>query len=416
MEKKLKLTEPLGDVWMRDPVMGAMVNKMEVVILDDDKITDTMATDGVHLYINAEWASKLTRNQMAIVLAHESLHPILGHTVRRGNVDSALWNKAADAAENHLLAGWPAYDWLRETGITADTLNMPAGKDAEFYAAGLKQKQQDEEKKDKQESGGDGSEGDGEGAGEDTQETEQEGQGAVESGDEGKGVPRMGGDVLDAPEGEQAQAEAANEQRVMDAIKTAEIAGNLPGWAQELKAKLTKAPKLNWKILLRQWLVQKAKVRRSYERPNRRQGVQGGDLLRPSKSGRKVGKLAFLVDVSGSMFSYADKLNQAVGEIVGLSESMPDTQIRIIQWDTAVMKTTDIKGDAASKTIGWNWSGGGGTTIAPALKAAKEWGAEVQVVWTDGYFSMPERVLTPTLWCIVTAVEVSKKLGSTIKI
>jgi len=39
---------------------------------------------------------------------------------------------------------------------------------------------------------------------------------------------------------------------------------------------------------------------------------------------------------------------------------------------------------------------------------------DVQVVWTDGFFTMPEKILIPTLWCMVTDVQISKKLGQTI--
>ena len=135
------------------------------------------------------------------------------------------------------------------------------------------------------------------------------------------------------------------------------------------------------------------------------------------KGGRKIGKVAFLVDVSGSMYAYQEKLNQAVDEIVGLSLSMPDTEIRIIQWDTTVKSVVDVKGDGAKKTKEWAWGGRGGTYIAPALQAAKEWRADVQVIWTDGQMSLPERILTPTLWAITdTNSEIPKTLGSVIRV
>jgi predicted metal-dependent peptidase len=418
---KINLADSMNDLWTRDAVLGALIARMEIVHVEGNENTNTIATNGKQLFINDAWASKLTRNQMTIVLAHEALHPARGHTLRRLTNDQEIHNKAADAAINHELRGWPAYDWVEKTSCIASKLGMDEGQAYEVYVKALEQKDEpdagkenSDDETDENKSGK--SQEDGQDDGQDEAGKTQETDSGDTDGLDEDGNPTMGGDVLDDPEPDKAKAEQEQEQQMMEAISIAEEAGDLPGWAQELKAKLTAKPTLNWKTLLRQWLLQRAKIRRSFERPSRRQAVLGGDLIRPGRGGRKVGKVAFLADVSGSMWAYQEKLDQAIGEIIGLAKAMPDTEIRVIQWDAAVIKITDIKGDAEKKTMDWNWQGGGGTIIEPALKAAKEWRAEVQVVWTDGEFSMPEKMLTPTLWCVVSGQEISKKLGSTIQI
>ncbi len=218
--------------------------------------------------------------------------------------------------------------------------------------------------------------------------------------------------MLDNPEPDPTLAEQEYEQRMLTAIETAESCGSLPGWAADMKARLTAKPRLNWRTLLRRWLLQRAKVRRTWERPSRRQAVLGGELIRPGKGGRKIGRLAFLVDVSGSMQRHADKLELAVAEIKALAQALPDTEVRVIQWQDRVVIEEDL-----ARLTEWKWRVGGGTRVRPAFEAAKRWRADVAVVWTDGaIFDVPDRVLIPTLWCVVTDGTMPKRVGDTINV
>lgn len=439
------LTKAMQDVWGRDPVLGALLIGLKI---EHDPQIGTMATDGQRLKICDEWADKLTRNQAAIVLAHEALHVARAHHLRRGRADRDVWNQAADAAINHELRGWPGADWIEEGGTTAANQGLPEGRGAEEYVQILigrkppepepgdqpedKPGEGDQDEEGRGDGDGDQNEGadspeKGSGTAQDASEsaggdnTPPEGSGGStgdpsEEPEEAKGMkdgkPLMGGDVEDSPEPDPTLAEQEYEQRMLMAIETAETCGNLPGWAAEMKAQLTAKPKLNWRVLLRQWLVQRAKIRRTFERPSRRQAVLGGELLRPGKGGRKIGKLAFLVDVSGSMNAHAEKLELAVAEIKRLAEVMPDTEVRVIQWSSDVVSEQDLR-----QLKEWKWRVGGGTLVQPAFKAAMAWRADMVVVWTDGcLFDLPERVLVPALWCVVTDATMPKRVGSTINV
>ena len=464
---KMNIINAMRDVWARDPVLGAILTRLDVRhVSGEDAIAEcpTMKTNGRALVINDDWAGKLTRNQLGLVLAHEALHVARGHNVRRGTFDHDTWNRAADAAINHELRGWPAYEFAENHGTTARKLGLPEGQDAQTYATALKARATGQQQEDD-----DGTDGTGRGADSETDEAEKgtetaDGEGANGSEDQTSPetplgndpgiependedaprnvvIPKTGtytggdpddvprgvydvprgtpagmpeDDVQDHPEPNTARAQAEQENMILQAIETASACGSLPGWAEELRVRITAAPKLNWRVLLRQWLTRRARVRRSFERPSRRAAMMKSPLIQPGRGGRKIGKLAFLVDVSGSMYVYQDKLDQAVAEIATLIETMPDTDVRVIQWDVGVRSVADFHG-TAPKTE-WKWTGRGGTYIVPALQAAKEWQADVQVIWTDGEFGFPERVEVPTLWCLTRPTMVGRHLGEALMV
>ncbi len=469
---KMNIINAMRDVWARDPVLGAILTRLDVRhVSGEDAITEcpTMKTNGRALVINDDWAGKLTRNQLGLVLAHEALHVARGHNVRRGSFAHDLWNRAADAAINHELRGWPSYEFAVEHGTTATGLGLPEGQDAASYASALKTREQQKQETQKKKEDGDGTDGAGGGADSEADEAEKGTEAAEREGADGgedsptpeaplgddpgiependedaptndkdpetgtytgsdpddvsrgicddpRGTPAgmPEDDVQDHPEPNTARAQAEQENMILQAIETASAYGSLPGWAEELRVQITAAPKLNWKVLLRQWLTRRARVRRSFERPSRRAAMMKSPLIQPGRGGRKIGKLAFLVDVSGSMYVYQDKLDQAVAEIATLVETMPDTEVRVIQWDTDVRATADFHGNAPKTE--WKWTGRGGTVITPALQAAKEWQADVQVIWTDGEFGFPERVEVPTLWCLTRPTMVGRHLGEALMV
>jgi predicted metal-dependent peptidase len=64
----------------------------------------TMAVDGTHLFFNPDFTLSLTDAECLGVLLHETSHLALLHPFRRRHRDPTLWNVAADAAANALLA------------------------------------------------------------------------------------------------------------------------------------------------------------------------------------------------------------------------------------------------------------------------------------------------------------------------
>ena len=69
----------------------------------DEPWCKTMATDGFNIFVNEEFASSLTEEEVIGVIAHEVMHCVLGHIDRRGDRRHDIWNIAIDYATNLML-------------------------------------------------------------------------------------------------------------------------------------------------------------------------------------------------------------------------------------------------------------------------------------------------------------------------
>lgn len=63
----------------------------------------TAATDGRSIFYNPDFVEKLSLKEAIFLLAHEVLHVILAHHLRRGGRHSKAWNAAADFVINLML-------------------------------------------------------------------------------------------------------------------------------------------------------------------------------------------------------------------------------------------------------------------------------------------------------------------------
>lgn len=93
----------------------------------DELWCQTMATDGFNIFINEEFASTLTEEEVIGVIAHEVMHCILGHIDRRGNRRHDLWNIAIDYATNLMLTN--AGVTLPKTGLLDQSLRGMTAED-----------------------------------------------------------------------------------------------------------------------------------------------------------------------------------------------------------------------------------------------------------------------------------------------
>jgi predicted metal-dependent peptidase len=62
-----------------------------------------MAVDGQHIYYNKTWVKSLTHKEIVGVIAHEVLHVVFKHHLRRGDRDKHWWNVAGDYVINAVL-------------------------------------------------------------------------------------------------------------------------------------------------------------------------------------------------------------------------------------------------------------------------------------------------------------------------
>ena len=81
-----------------EPFFGTLL--ISLGLIHDPKHVDTMATDGVHLFYNEKFTSKLIKLLLTGVLVHEVLHVMLFHPSRRNGRDPEKWQVACDLTVN----------------------------------------------------------------------------------------------------------------------------------------------------------------------------------------------------------------------------------------------------------------------------------------------------------------------------
>ena len=86
---------------LRHPFFGNMATRMRVQSCDD--WCPTAATDGRNLYYNTQFVNMLTNKQIEFVIAHEILHCVFDHIVRREDREPRVYNIACDYLVNNLL-------------------------------------------------------------------------------------------------------------------------------------------------------------------------------------------------------------------------------------------------------------------------------------------------------------------------
>jgi predicted metal-dependent peptidase len=91
----------LTRIAQRNVFFGALVLRAR---LEASERIPTAATDGRDIFVNPAFFNGLPADQQEGLLLHEVLHAALAHVARRGGREPRLWNIAADAVINGMLA------------------------------------------------------------------------------------------------------------------------------------------------------------------------------------------------------------------------------------------------------------------------------------------------------------------------
>lgn len=411
----------------RHPYFTGIVAHWKVV--EDNERTQTMATNGAELIWNRSFVDTLTHDECKWVVLHEAGHCFLGHHIRLQGADRKLANVAFDLALNDLIAN-TAPERMRKLACFPGVgryVDMPKNQDAEFYfraLGGMQEEKQDEQVDQSDEGDQDQDQGEqideggeeGEEGSESTEASEGEseeqgGEGNSAQGSaraQGKGdlnevEPGEVGEVLEGETDETGEGEREWQQSVGDGINAARLAGNLPGWVEQLAGTLL-APKrtVNWKDELRRWMQDVSRSQLSYTRPNRRSAWRS-DVIMPSRYSRDSGKGCVLVDTSGSMSE--DDMNTALSEIEKILAAFADAEVTMLQCDTRLIdREQKFRKSDFPLRVPQSWMGRGGTDLNPALRQIAMRRAQWSwlVVITDGYWHMGGAVDTglPTIYVI----------------
>ena len=397
------------------PFLGALVLRLPAV--EAGPWCRSSATDMKQLYYNRAYIERLSLSQVEFLLAHEALHCALAHFVRRGHRVQRKWDLACDFAINPILAG----DGLTpppEAIVLSQFENMTAEEiypcldddldgetlDQHLYdnaADGSQSGEGSEPPRDagqqsKQQPSPSGTAGasskpsDASGSG--TQDT----QGTQPT----QAQPGAGDETLAAappPLTELEREELAQKwrQHLASAAQQAERAGKLGGaLARMVDGWL--APKLPWRALLADYVVDRARNEFSYMRASRREG----EMILPSLRGAHC-DLVLALDTSGSIAQH--ELDEFAAEINAIKGAL-QARITLLACDATLADGGPwIFEPWEPVTLPAQLKGGGGTDFAPVFDWVDAAGLrpDALVYFTDAQAEFPPAPPPyPVIWLV----------------
>jgi len=298
-----------------------------------DYTVKTAATNGHEIRYNPWFVNNMTDEERKFLIAHECFHPMLEHTTRIRGRDHRKFNQAGDYVINKLLSD-------------ENIGKMPAGGllDDNIYNAG-------------------GGTTDGI---YNILPDNPDGNNPLDDCQDGGGSPA-----------ELAQQQAEWKIRVAQAAQAAKMMGQLSAGMARLVEEVLQ-PKVDWREVLRKFIVKMRTDVRSWARPNRRFIAQG--LYLPSVSGEVLGDIAFAIDCSGSISQ--EIISQFAAEIITTKEDCNPANIHLIYFDSSVSHYEHFTRD---EEVHVEPHGGGGTAFSPIFTYIREHNIEPQacIVLTD---------------------------------
>lgn len=298
-----------------------------------DMRAQTIATDGRRILFNPMWINERKPEELPGLIAHEAGHVMLNHAWRRQNREHERFNVACDHALNPLLV---ESDFVLPKGGCSVVKRKPdfPGKAAEqiypllpemppMFGAG----------------GGDGS--------------------LPDFGGTGCVLDAAGADGKPLTEAERNQLEAEWKIATLQAAQAAKAQGKLPVGLETL-ADSIRAPQVDWRAVLREFVRSVVAGDYSWKRPNVRM-LAGGDYL-PSLWSEEVGPLLWGRDSSGSVAQREHE--QVASELTACCEAICPETVDVICLDTMI-QSHETYTPADYPLIARKIKGGGGTHLAP---------------------------------------------------
>jgi predicted metal-dependent peptidase len=346
-----------------------------------------MATDAKNLYYNFDFVNKNTEEENTFIIAHEVLHAALGHCnpYRVGNrnimvIDGdgdpvMLWNIAADYVVNGLLK-----KVIDETVVARKKsfMKMPEhaffdvkydGMTVEQVYAELVKESKDWKKI----------------------YMPSRGQGSMSQIPNGNLVddhlpPEQLKNMIGDAEAKKNESQWKNRMEKELISMKQQNQGNLPASMKLLEEMITTEPKIDWRELLSNHVMNMFKSVYQMNPPNKR--FFHLNMIMPSVQGEHV-EFAVVADTSGSMVQHLPKI---YGELQHIFNSFDSYDLTLIEADAAVdaVYRYTIGEDFQSNTP--KCSGGGGTSFIPAIEYVSEQmpNCRIMVYCTDGWGAFPQ--------------------------
>lgn len=348
-----KLSRAKALLILQNPFVASIVCGMKIEV-DASLDPPTLATNGVYIKAHPAWIDAHTKGELQWALGHETFHNVLQHCIggRAAGRNLDKWNIAGDVVINCMLEGANGPGMRlgqRPKNIIWDASPMLGGKSAlELYALGKTT----------------------------------EGVYALLP-DPPKNGGGKGGGLWDRAEpfngdaAQTAELEAKWKVKVAQAAASAKMCGMLSSELAQLVNDVLK-PRVAWTDKMRQFFTKRAKVTRSYARPNRR--FMSQDLYLPSKNGHVLGDVLVAVDLSGSVTPR--ELQEFVAELRAIKEDCQPSCVHVLYFTSQVVGYEKFE---RYEELDLHPNGTGGTAFSPIFRYAEthDIRPEACVVLTD---------------------------------
>lgn len=326
-------------------------------------------TNGITFYCNPNKWKTLSFKQKMFVAMHEWIHVVMQHAKRLQGRRRKVWGSAADFVVNDMIISDLKEHFTPPTPILYDfkltNKNVEQVYNLLLESIDEKRKNNNSQK---------GSAGSGEGDPSDFVGFNE----AIDLLTLEDNIPPWGNDLYQAPS-------SVNDQQLIDAIiKAAARAkgmkrGRVPGRYEEYIESLKMAV-IPWERLLYRFAKKALKgvADRNPYKPDPK--YLPFDMIIPTEESKKISKLVFIIDTSGSMdkedFEYACGQIQRLGTLV--NKCIVITADTMVQ---EVIKVKKIKNELKNKKL--KFKGRGGTNMVAAFKEAEKHNPDLIILYSD---------------------------------
>ncbi len=377
-----RVDQAIARLLMQYPFWGALILGLEV---EESDRFQTMVTNGVHLFYNAEYVLQQDREILCTDVAHKAGHKAFGDSFRRGDRDPKIWNAACDFRINY---------FLKNSGIKLghDFLYDPKfdGWDAEEIYDFLVTNPNSPQMQQVQQKGGCGCGGlqDHPQAAHEPGDEQGEGQGAEApgQGEEGSAGP-AGAPTLSLPESD-------NLLDLAQARQFARKQGNLPGLIDGYVEGIVN-PKIRWQDELQRFMEECDAADWTWLKPQRH--MLAYNVYLPTLESEGVDTFVIAVDTSGSTISY---MQQFLAEVSACAKTLNFRKLYVLYHDTRVYHVDEYeRGDTIEPL---RTQKRGGTNFVPVFNWLEEnlIDPKGMVFLTDTYGSFPPAPTFPVLWVV----------------
>ena len=366
------ITKARGRLVVRAPFFGSIALGLKWIAAPS---VGTMATDGRAVWFNPGWCEVQGAEKTMGVIAHEVVHVVNKHHLRRRDRDPRRWNIACDLFVNRVLL---ADHFALPDSLIFDSGNRFAGLPVEVIYERYPVSGEAPP-----------SAGGPAGAGSPGTIAPADHWGEVRDLTDAHGAP-----LTDAA---RRQAEDDLDVRIRQAAAAATRAGRFSaGLTEMVEAALDRA---DWRDRFRTLFDGALRSEASWARPNRRLLPHG--LYLPGWRRAGAVRIAFVLDTSGSIS--ARELAIYLGNLLGLIEETGPGQVAVIQCDSEVRRVEYLGPGETVDCL--EVAGRGGTRFQPAFDWIADSGFQPQVIVyaTDLVSSdQPADPAIPVIWLTPT--------------